>query len=175
MDELKFTSVADSSQMEHAKKSQELQSGVSPGLPFLLQPAVSWAWEPPGPQQVLPRHKPGARGQGLPRRRGGGVLCPRPHPDPQPQILGAGTAAVSREPGPERGPQHSGGACLQRGHGQGMAWPPGLPVSTHWASRCPVPAGWVDPRDPLPWMPGRGWAQHWGRDLREHSGGHHPH
>lgn len=61
MDELKFTSVADSSQMEHAKKSQELQSGVSPGLPFLLRPAVSRAWTPPGPQQVLPRHKPGAK------------------------------------------------------------------------------------------------------------------
>lgn len=28
---MKFTSVADSSQMEHAKKSQELQSGVSLG------------------------------------------------------------------------------------------------------------------------------------------------
>lgn len=40
-DELKFTSVADSSQMEHAKKSQELQSGVSPRLPFLHQAAVS--------------------------------------------------------------------------------------------------------------------------------------
>lgn len=48
MDELKFTSVADSSQMEHAKKSQELQSGVSPGLPFLYQAAVSWAQEPLG-------------------------------------------------------------------------------------------------------------------------------
>lgn len=48
MDELKFTSVADSSQMEHAKKSQELQSGVSPRLPFLHQAAVSWAWEPLG-------------------------------------------------------------------------------------------------------------------------------
>lgn len=31
---MKFTSVADSSQMEHAKKSQELQSGVSPGYSF---------------------------------------------------------------------------------------------------------------------------------------------
>lgn len=40
--------MADSSQMEHAKKSQELQSGVSPGLPFLHQAAVSWAQEPLG-------------------------------------------------------------------------------------------------------------------------------
>lgn len=48
MDELKFTSVADSSQMEHAKRSQELQSGVSPRLPFLHRAAMSWAWEPLG-------------------------------------------------------------------------------------------------------------------------------
>lgn len=43
VDELKFTSVADSSQMEHAKKSQELQSGVSPELPHPHHAAVPWA------------------------------------------------------------------------------------------------------------------------------------
>lgn len=46
MDELKFTSVTDSSQMEHAKKSQELQSGVSPEWPFPHHAAVSWAGHP---------------------------------------------------------------------------------------------------------------------------------
>lgn len=43
MDELKFTSVADSSQMEHAKKSQELQNAVSPCLPSSRQAARLWA------------------------------------------------------------------------------------------------------------------------------------
>lgn len=60
---------------------------------------------------------------GCPDSGGGDVLCPRPHPDPQPQIPGAGTAAVSRGPGPEQGPQQPGGVCLQRGHAQGTAWP----------------------------------------------------
>ena len=46
MDELKFTSVTDSSQMEHAKRSQELQNAVSPGLPSRQQAAVSWAQDP---------------------------------------------------------------------------------------------------------------------------------
>lgn len=92
--------------------------------------------------------EPGVRG--CPDGVGWGILCPRPHSDPQPQILGAGTAAVSRGPGPEWGPQHSGGACLQRGHGQGTAWPPGLPVSTHWALGAPSPlAGWI-PGTPFP-------------------------
>lgn len=51
---MKFTSVTDSSQMEHAKKSQELQSEVSPGLPFLYPAAVSWAWEPPATTTSCP-------------------------------------------------------------------------------------------------------------------------
>lgn len=46
MDELKFTSVADSSQMEHAKKSQGLQNAVSPGLPSSQKAAVSRAQDP---------------------------------------------------------------------------------------------------------------------------------
>lgn len=49
MDKLKFTSVADSSQMEHARRSQELQSGVSPGLPEPCGAAVSQA----GPRRGL--------------------------------------------------------------------------------------------------------------------------
>lgn len=59
MDELKFTSVADSTQMEHAKKSQELQSGVSPELPFCHQAAVSWAWEPLGTGAGAAQAQPG--------------------------------------------------------------------------------------------------------------------
>lgn len=76
MDELKFTSVADSSQMEHAKKSQELQNAVSPGLPSSQQVAVSWAQDPPL-----------ERAAGAAHRNSSGVL----------KEAGPGTAQASRK------------------------------------------------------------------------------
>lgn len=77
MDELKFTSVADSSQMEHAKKSQELQNAVSPRLPSSRQAALFWPrifWRR---QQVLPTDpaQESQRPGGLQTRRT--VLLPR--------------------------------------------------------------------------------------------------